>query len=177
MSTTDRMAPVRAAMLTKAVATARERAAQLGLTLTDEQADEAGRRILHSEQASRAAEARASLAAKRAEREQTFAIRQAKQYAQQYIDLWGGGDEAAHGRVLRHMLDVASEECLAPDGFKASRLTRRLDLALNEARTLSWVTTAQLDATILPDLQPDWDALQTADDIAAEEGIAPWAAR
>lgn len=169
------MAEVRASQLRAATTRASAVAANLGIVLTDEQADEAGRRLLKQEQAGRAAEARASLALKRATRNSDFAIRMAGEYAQRYLDLWGSYTDADIPAVKRATYEAARVELYeTPDGFKASRLLRRLDALLNEARARAWATTAQLEAS-LPDI--NWNELPTADDIAAEEGIAPWAAR
>jgi hypothetical protein len=170
----ERMRHAREAMLAGAVARARAMADGLGITLTDEQAADAGLRLLKREQAARADVAREGKAAKKAEEDQTFAIVQAKAAAQRYLDLYGSyrGDDAAN--VLRFMLDIASEESLAPDGFTRPRLMRRLNLAVDEARMLAENTTARLEAS-LPEV--NFDDLPTSDDYAAEDGVAPWALR
>src|SRR3954463_5587984 len=85
----ERMAAVRAAMSDRAVARAGERAAELGLALTDEQAAEAGRLLLKREQAQRASDARVRKAEKKTERDANFAVRLAREYAERYLDLWG----------------------------------------------------------------------------------------
>src|SRR5689334_21926978 len=113
----ERMRHAREAMLAQFVAEARARAAALGLSITDEQAADAGQRLLKAAQTARADAARASKSAQRAEREQTFAVEQAKAAAQRYLDLWGAdATEEEQRRVLRHMLDLASDDSLASDG-------------------------------------------------------------
>ncbi len=162
----ERMAGVRQALLDGAIWRARGITANLGIVLTDEQADAAGARLLKQEQAERAAQARASLAARRATRNSDFAVRMAGEYAQRYLDLWGSYKDADVNEVKRDFYEDARVELYeTPDGFKSGRLIHRLEARLAEARARSWATTAQLDATLVNG-QPDWDSLPDLRDLS-----------
>jgi hypothetical protein len=165
-----RMAHARDGLLSKAITKAHERADELGVTLTDEQAAEAGARILKREQAERATQAR---------------NRRVEQAREDFAN-WGAGQCIDAARRLnafnptldyrtaaRLLLNHLRDELDAPDGYSRRRLIARLNADVEDAKWLGTNRSIELSA-MLPDI--DTEGL-TLDDVAAEEGLAPWADR
>jgi hypothetical protein len=155
-----RMAHARDGLLTKAIATAHERAASLGLTITDEQAEEAGRRILKTEQAARAAQARVKAQEKAKAETLDWAMRQTRTYAN-LLHTWE--PTVPYEQQLLVVGMAVSDELQAPDGLKRPRLIKRLQVLVDTVKAQSRATSDRLNATLVE--QPDWDSLPDLRDL------------
>jgi hypothetical protein len=167
------MAHARAGLLVGAVAKAKAQAEVLGVTLTDEQAEAAGARILRNEQAQRAREqqARATAAAVEARKvaNADWALGQMLSAIRSMLTFEPG----LHTPTLASVMsDVTREELDAPDGFNKRRLTKRLDGFIQRAKEQAQKRSGELTA-MLP-IADDWEWSPTADDVAEDEGRPSW---
>ena len=161
------MAAVRAGLTAKSVTKARERAASLGLELTVEQAVEAAARILKTEQAERAAQARIRSVEAAKEGFTSWAVGQALRYG----DTLNAYEPTIPLNACKRLcLMAVDDELEALDGYSRPRLLKRLDLFLERAREAMQATTDRLDASIVADPPREWHGLevsgewQTSDD-------------
>lgn len=156
---TAHMAHARAGMLAKAIRRATEQTAVLGIELTPEQAEQAGRRLLKTEQAARAAMSRATRDANLIDRKKAadteWAMRQAHVFADK-VKTWD--PTVPEKDIFRIVLMAVADELTAPDGLQRPRCIKRLKAyvdAVKQAAAQRSVELAQpwdLDAISLADL-------------------------
>ena len=162
-----RMSHVRAGLLNKARATAQTHADMLGVTLTDEQADEAARRILKAEQAARVAQARVQRVAKAREDFASWAVGQGLRYG----DTLNACEPTIPLNVAKRLtLMAVRDELDAPDGHSRPRLIKRLDAFVARAREAMQATSVRLDSKLVE--TPVWSP--TLDEVAEEQGLPSW---
>jgi hypothetical protein len=153
-----RMAHARAALAEKARAEAAAQFERMGITPTPDQLDVAGANILTAAHRDRMAVARASRWKGHADSKRAADADWAVTQVLRYADLVNAHDPSTPDHDIVRLLTMAlADELGAPDGFSRPRFIKRLQSYVDRAKSAADSRSAELAASVLPDLAVNGD--------------------